>query len=266
LNNPKYAQEVLPYDLSHLLQFLEYAKKKSNKSGAYARSVLRLFTNKLKACPYVSAYALSDIILEMGELLTFQVKHDVKHDKNEVSRMLSDLLYSSFSNRFRQFKKSPRPFLTDLSQDIVSRMSEYFIPDNTVAELRTGVVRFFEVAMSKLIWHPEDGIRTWKLTKSIANRLEQLVDKGLLADDEELNDLYITLLERYIFFVDISSATLPLSFFEQIKKDIAQGSTLLLDLEEQEELLETKTQRFVHALGIGEAKCRAREKGHRVKV
>jgi len=47
-------------------------------------------------------------------------------------------------------------------------------------------------------------------------------------------------------------------FYKNIKEDIAFQTPLLLDLEEQEDCLQTKLDRFTTVLSIGEAKIHVR--------
>ncbi|TET05893.1 hypothetical protein E3J79_03825 [Candidatus Dependentiae bacterium] len=261
-NRPEYAQEVLPNYFSHFLQFLEHALR-SNKKRIYAKSVIRPFANRLKACPYVNAYVFADMLQQMNELLVTQMRPIMKVE-NDLTHVVHNLLYSSFSTNFLQFKQRPRLFLDELSHEIIRHLNDYYLQDSSVEELRTMVLRFLEIGLSKLIWHPEDSKETWKSVKTIADNLAEFVDSEIISDIEDLNDLYISLLERYIFFLDISNNELPISFYQHVKQDIKESSTILLELEEQEEFLEPKIQKLMHALNIGEAKVRAREPNDRL--
>ena len=60
--------DVLPTNLNHLVQFLENGKK-NNQSRAYIRSVVKLFSNKLKGVQYINAYAFSLMLSQFPELL-----------------------------------------------------------------------------------------------------------------------------------------------------------------------------------------------------
>jgi len=262
-NRPEYAQEVLPNDFSHLLQFLEHGNR-SNKKRIYSRSIIRIFANKLKTSPYVNAYAFDEMLPDMIELLTPQIESAVQTDEKLV-RIVYDLLYSSFSSNFSLFKQQPHLFLDDLSQDIIEHMNECYTPVVSVEELRSGLIRFLEIILNKLIWHPEDGVKTWNLVKSIADHLADFVESDIIADTEDLNDLYISLVERYIFFLDINVNELPIAFYRGVKEDIATSSTVLLELEEQEEFIEPKAQRLIYALNRGQARALAQRVTHRVR-
>jgi len=261
-NKPEYAEEVVPNDFSHLVQLLEHAHR-SCKKRSYAKSVIRLFMNKIKACSYINAYAFSDMLDEIAELLIPHTKPAYKTE--DIAKIVFDLMYSSFTQDFSYFKQRPKAFLGNLSYKLVEQLNEYYIPDTSAGEIRSIIMRFLEIGLSKLVWHPGDREETWNSVKTIAERLAVFVENDVITDIEDLNDLFISLLERYIVFLDISSADLPVSFYQIVKGDIASESIFLLELEEQEEYLEPKVQGFIRALNSGEAKARAREFAHHVR-
>ena len=61
--------------------------------------------------------------------------------------------------------------------------------------------------------------------------------------------------------MDITSNDLPKEFYEKLKYSIASQSLVFLEMDEQEQGLETKAERLMRALIEGEAKARAREAG-----
>jgi len=276
-NRVEYAQEILPNDFSHFIQWLERSVKTLKckaahsslqqaeirqalkKARAHAKGVIRVFKNKIHSCPYINAYAFDNMLVEVLELLD-PIMHKVLYkDIDDPVHNAYELLYLSFSENFAFFKRQPRTFLMDLSRSLIDQLNEYYTPDASLEELRSMFIRFLEISLGKLVWHPQDGFKTWESVKSLADHLADLVEHEIIEDVEDLNDLYISLLERYIFFLDISGDQLPLAFYTRVKEDVANNSTILLELEEQEEFIEPKMQRFVNVLNIGEAKALARE-------
>jgi len=272
-NRYEYAQEVLPNDFSHLIQWLDRSsknikndsassrseiRKSLKKARAHAKGVIRVFKNKMHACPYLNAYAFDDMLLQVVEVLDPLMNASFLKDFDDPAVQVYNILYSSFSENFSFFKRQPRQFLNDISLSLVKELNEYYIPDASVEELRSLFTRFLEIGLAKLVWHPEDDYKTWESVKSISDHLADLVEFGILEDIEDLNDLYISLLERYIFFLDIGNNQLSCDFYVRVKEDIACNSTILLELEEQEVFLETKLQRFINVLNIGHAKALAR--------
>jgi hypothetical protein len=250
-NHHDYALDFLPNNFSHLLQFLRKGKE-SHQKRAYAQSVFRLFANKLKSTNYVNAYAFSAVLQELPPLLSnhFIVTPPTKNTAM-MQTQVNEMLYSRFLSQFQSFKNDPVQFLDTLSQDIVSTLEQQEISQPTdptsIEELRKTTLMFLEVALSKLIWNPKESDDTWRSIKNLARDLSGLFEHHIIVDQDDLNDLFRTLIERYCLFIDIASNDLPLEFFSMVKQDISTQSLALLDLEEEEDV-ESKSERLMRAL------------------
>lgn len=248
-NSPAYVEEFLPNNFTHMVEFLHHGNQ-TGKDKLYIKSVIRLFSNKIKASSYINAYAFSDMLAELPSLLErhFMVKSE--NTLNSLKDIIYEMQYASFKDQFPEFKANPESFLSKLSAEI-----------EDAAELRKLMSVFLEVCLNKLIWSPQDQMATWQSAKTIADQLAILYNRTIITDIEDLNSLCITLLERYCLFLDIAGTHIDISTYEQIKDDMNCCRTPLLDLEEQESALETKAQRLMRCLIELEAKARAREKG-----
>lgn len=249
-NVPAYAQDFLAYNFLHMTELLEYGKR-HDKDSIYIRSVLRLFSNKVKACQYIDAKeAFTQLLGQLPLLLESYFVIDPEKVFHSLKDLIYEIQYQKFKTMFPQFKAGPETFLSDLAEQV-----------ENAAELRRLMTVFLEVCLSKLIWHPEDQLKTWQNVKTIADQLASLYKNTMIVDQEDLNSLYITLLERYCFFLDVAAPYLGSQTFQAIRQDMQTNYTPLLDLEEQEELLESKAQRLSRCLLELEAKSRARECG-----
>lgn len=257
-NDPEYAQDFLPNDFSHLYQLL--AKKQTR---AYAQSVLRLFSNKLKGSPYVNAHAFAYVVERLPQLLNpyFVVARDAEFE--DVRAKINNLLYARFLNKFDAFKQNPNAFFEDLSQEIVDSLNNVNleVADISMEELRKTALVFLEVGLGKLIWCPTDGLDTWKSVKTISDHLLKLSENNCLVDPDDMNDLNITLLERYCYFIDLAATNLPNNFFASIQQDMIKNPCKLFQLEEQESMIEPKLNRFKKALTLGQARKHAFQQG-----
>jgi len=115
--------------------------------------------------------------------------------------------------------------------------------------------------LSKLVWSPEDGEKTWNSVKDISYQLATLVDNNILVDINDLDDLFWTLTYRYCYFLEIAGSDLPLEFFEKVKNDITAQELLFLELEEEDNLFESKASYLTRSLFQAEVKSRAYKKG-----
>lgn len=248
-NNPSYPRDFWPNNCLHMIELLEYGNKTS-KDQLYPRTVIRLFSDKTKASSYVNAYTFSDLLGQLPTLLNRYFALDTDRTMTSLRDIIYEIQYHSFRVNFPEFKSNPETFLTNLSKQI-----------EDAAELRKVLVVFLEISLNKLIWSPEDQFDTWLTTKLIADQLACLYKRTMITDLDDLNSLCITLLERYCLFLDIAGSHIDISTFEKIKADIQHCQTPLLSLAEQEDLLETKMQRFTRCLIELEAKARARATG-----
>ena len=144
-----------------------------------------------------------------------------------------------------------------LSQEIIETL-QHELPalsdDISAQELRHTTVRFLEVGLNKLVWHPEEYDKIWTNVKTISRQLEALMEHAIIDDANDLDDLFWTLIHRFCYFLDLSHHALPTKFFEAIKNDIATDQLLLVELEEQEALITSKRDHVLHAVRTGLAR------------
>lgn len=255
--------EILPTNLSHIVQFLEHGKK-NKQSRAYTKSVVKLFSNKLKGVQYINAYAYSMMLAQLPDLLNNHFLIKRSNGLMKYKETLNSILYQTFLSKYDFFKKSPQEFFDVLSQEIIQTL-QHDLPmlgdDITPDELRNTVVRFLEVGINKLVWHPEEHDKIWGNVKAISRQLEALMENNIIDDANDLDDLYWTLIHRLSYFIDIAHESLPAKFFETIKTDIASEQLLLVELEEQEALITSKRDHLMHIVRGNLARKQGMAKG-----
>jgi len=224
-----------------------------------------MFANILKGADYVNAYAFSDLIQNFPTTLkdyftlhksrTYIANQELfdAHMYDRFNQTVNTMLYLRFSNEYDEFKRNPDSFLKTISNEIVSMAQEEF----TRGQIRQDIVRFCEIALSKMIWNPDDHIKTWDITKKIANQLASLLEHNILDDVNDLDDIYWTLLHRYCYFIDLTHTDMPLQFFDEVKRDINSQQSILFALEEQDLIVAPKIECFKHTLMHAEARARA---------
>lgn len=261
-NHPSYAQEILAHDFTHLLQFMEHGQK-MNQKRTYCKSVLRLFSNKLKATPFVNAYAFSSMLDQLPQHISNYFMIFKLGDLDPARLLVNEISMNHFASQVAVFKDNPKLFFDDLSTQIIEGLNNrYQISEEiTVEELRKSILLLLEIGLSKLVWTPDDNLDTWHLCKKISEQLVVLIDNNIIADPDDLNDLFITLIERYCYFLDITSADLSADFYDTLKHTIAGQSCLLLEMDEQEQGIESKAERLMRAIIEGQARARARQEG-----
>lgn len=258
-NIPEYATDFLPNNFFHMVQFL---KRKTDQPRNYFQSVFRMFGNKLKQTMYINPYAYSEMLDEITPL----IKHAMFTEKTpifpELQKKISSAMYDRMLHKFDHLKLDPDGYFKDLSDDILSLINSTYelSGDASVEELRKTLLVFFEMTINKLVWNPHEPEHVWRNVKIINSQLLKLYDENILNDQDDLNGLFITLLERFCLFLDLSYAELPLEFYAQLRNEIALKHISLLELED-EPFFETKAQRLVRAITIAEAKTRGYHEG-----
>lgn len=262
-NRREYSQDILPNFFSHFIEFLHHGKK-TKQTRAYLKSVFKLFGNKIKAAPYVNAHAFSSMLEELPEVLGDYFRVTKFDSLEKYKEAINEILYSNFLSKYEKFRKDTHEFFDDLSQEIINTMqSDLSVLNENVSttELRQAIIRFLEVTMGKLIWSPEEHKVIWASVKKISQQLEVLMDNNILDDTNDLDDLYWTLVHRFCYFLDITGPSLPTEFYEQVKNDIASQELLMLEIEEQEPLIESKTKCLMRALFDNQVKAVAAKRG-----
>ena|SRR3990167_2629060 len=261
-NRQEYVQDVLPNNLSHFIEFLKHGKK-TKQSRAFARSVFKLFGNKLKAAQYINAFEFSNMLEQLPALLEDYFNITQINKLKACKEQINSILYSNLLSKFDFLKRSPQAFMENLSEEILESLAtdSTFLHDAVTAEqLRQSVVRFLEIGINKLVWSPEDHEEIWTSVKAIFQHLEKLQQYNIIKDMNDIDDLAWSLIHRFCFFLDISGSDLPINFYEGIKNDLVSQQLALLELE-QEPWIETKSDRLKRTLFHNEARCRAFEKG-----
>lgn len=248
-NRKEYGTEFLPHNFTHLAQFIEYGQQ-SRQSKEFTEGVLRLFNQKLKMSSYVSAPAFERLLMQTSPYLEYQLAQK----EFSLWQEIKTSLMSTFKTRFSYLQENPLGFFEDISKDISQKVS---LQVTTPDRVRFSLLRMLTSGCDKVVWSPSDQEQTWASFKTIGSHIERLHKNKVIPDELDANDLYWSLVERYAYFLDLVGSQLNLETCEAIKKDIREQKISWLQASEQEEGLQTKTERLTEVLLETEAKIRA---------
>lgn len=252
-NCPKYAHELLPsLPFKHLQEFLVHGIN-TNQPRTYTKAVFRLFEKKFKAAPYINAEEMVPFLQKLPELL----ENCLAADLNKKS-LIKNLIRFELEHNFEELKNNPDSFLDNLAGKIND--SETCGEDISCAKLRMYIIKFLDVCLNKIVWSPSDEHNVWTSFIKIGEELNTLKNKGIVIDNDDLDDCQWTLTTRFCLFLSLSGSDLPLSFYEKARDDIHKGVSHLTSLEEQEELITTKQNYLQDAIIESAAKSNARQK------
>lgn len=268
LSSSFYMKNILPYDLRYINTLLEHGNK-TDQERSYYQSIFRLFINLFKKIPCVNAKSFDDCVSHIPALLKKQfesafmqsILYQIQSKDFELvhrfQAAVNGLLFQSLSGRYDLFKKDPELFLNNISQTITSIAQE----EIAIEQLRMACIRFLEIGLSKIAWNIEDFEGSWSSFKELSIHLARLVECNIIDDPSDLDDLYWSLLTRYMYFLEIYATAIPLFFYENLEKELIDQFPSLFLLEEQESFLETKKDYFMRAILECKAKSSAFQRG-----
>lgn len=250
-NRSDYGTTFLPHNFCHLEQFITYAYK-TGQSPEFIEGVLRLFNQKIKMTPYISAPALEEMLQTTKPYFV----NLLAQQEGSFLQLIKDQLISVFKTQFSFLQDNPLGFFDHLSEQLASTVSSTVTsPDR----IRFTFLRLLTSCYDRLIWSPADQEKTWESFKILGEIITYLHEKNVIPDELDANDLYWSLIERYIYFLDLIGSKLTLNTCQTIKHDLQTNSISWLNTPEQEEGLQTKMERLVEALLDTQIKIQAQQ-------
>jgi hypothetical protein len=261
-NRDLYAKEFMPYSMhTHVEQFLRWAHQ-SGQPSTNAAASLRLFTNRMKAAPYMTVTPLISITQHLPASLNGYFGDAPGSVFSSLKRLLKRLMFRAFNTHFEFFRSEPGQFFDTLSTDILHEIQASDLMQHEIdkEQLRFIVIRFLEIGISKLIWSPLDQEDVWHSFKRLSGALAQLEQNGIIIHDD-LNDLLTSLVERLVYFFEITGSDLSPETLAMIEQDLQSDLLTINNVAEQEEFLTRKSERIADAVKATRAKLIARTQG-----
>lgn len=232
----------LSYNLSHMIQFLEFGQK-NNQSQLYAKSIIKLFLQKIKGCDYMNSYSFLQALPALGNSLEFYMINQEAGFLSELQKSLKQRFSNIFSTYMSYFQKNPDAFLDALSEQIAKKTNEVQTQQHIdVEQVKKDFLRFLELSISKLIWSPAQAYQAWESIHEIAKICEQFLHKKLISDLDALDDIYWSLVHRFCYFIDLCGQEISQQDLIRIIDDIATQRFVLFAVCEQEHGILTKKQ------------------------
>lgn len=240
--------DFLPYSLSHMIQFLEFGKTQEHPEQ-FAKSVIKLFLQKIKACSFINSYSLLEFLPQFADSMQPFLEKKQSSFLQELQISLKKKFTSVFSNYFPYFKKNPDAFLEALSEQIAhkttAKQTEQHID---VEHLKKDILRFLEICINKLAWSPDDGYEAWACLNKFAEITFTFLEKKMITDIDAYDDICWSLVHRFCYFVELSHQQLPQEFFTKVITDLETKTLLLTEVEEQEDFMRSKKDHLIRFL------------------
>lgn len=238
-NHEKYT-EYLPYNFSHMIQFLEYGQE-NKQDERYALSIIKLFLQKIKGCDFINSYSLITAMPKLAEAFVPYVQKKEASFLQELQISLKKRFSDVFSTYNSYFQKNPDAFLDALSTQIAKKTSEVQTQQHVDIEcVRKDILRFLEICMNKLVWSPQEAYDAWIAVNELAEQSHNFLEKKLIINSDALDDIYWSLIHRFCYFIDIAHEDISQETFIQIINDMHTQNLALFNIEEQEDFILNK--------------------------
>jgi len=266
--NKNYYTTKLSQDGSYIIQFLEL----SNEMNLCCENLyvcMRLFYNKIKACELIDDTVIQQLLNNMPKLLDRYFDHDYKlleFDLMFIKKNIENMMLTRFTSELPSFMNNPDVFISDLATGISSLYEKQLELKNKDIKnaqkrerLRQIIFRFLDTGLNKTIWNPESYESIWDSFTRIAHGLQVMAHHEVINHSDDLDDLFWTHVHRFCFFLDLTGARLPLSFYEQVENDLNTGVVYFLEAPEQDEGIKSKKETLIEALAQAKTKAFAYE-------
>lgn len=265
-NRSTYAEEF-SQDATHLIEFLELSDE-MNLSVDHVYVCFRLFYNKLKSAEAVDDTVINQILKNIPFLIKkYLSNEDENYSKQSIislQKKSEEIILSKLTDHYTEFRATPDIFITNLTKEICSAFAEEQKclkknkQENEYKErLRQMVIRFFELALGKIIWNPKSPEGIWNSFVGISNGLRTLALHGIIDHMDDLDDFYKSLTVRFCTNIDIFGGALPIQFFEEIEHDLENGLVFFLEAEEQDAGIKSKKEELQEHLVQAKTKALA---------
>jgi hypothetical protein len=257
-DNPKYAREIFPNNMSHFIQFLDFGIK-TDQSLEFLEQVIRLFRQKVMCTEYMCSQEIARVSDRLISLLEgFKITN--KLDNKNHEQTVKETCYNMFLSDFDRFKLNPDAFLTDLSKEICKALQNSTLcsKETTSKQIQNLVTRFMETTLSKVLWSPTDGKNAWEEFKVLGESVAALHQRKIIPAQDDLNDLIKIIVERFNYFLNIAGADMPIEFYEVARADLSENKLPWLYVEELEKDITSKADSLRKCLMQGQIKAQAK--------
>ncbi|QQR62235.1 hypothetical protein IPH25_02200 [bacterium] len=244
------------HTLAYTSQLLEQCAI-NKKDRSEMKDVLKLFHNRCKRVEYINPESLSTFLNSLPKYLSSYM-YTGQSDQSlitfydetmfdQFNKRMNNLLLNSFSKKFDQFKLSPELFLSNIAKQI----AQHAQTEVEIEQLRQTTLRFLETNIGKLIWSPKNAEKTWQSLTKLSKELTTLLEKNIILEVDDLNDLLWSLTNRYCYFLELAGAMMPEDFYISSLEKLKENSMIISRVEEQNEYITSKTDYLKNALEKG---------------
>ncbi|MBU1007635.1 hypothetical protein KKA53_00975 [Candidatus Dependentiae bacterium] len=233
-----------------------------------AYSCMRLFYNNCKSCHVVDYTVVDQVSKVLPQLFEKYFENEVNPDGQFkiIRGNVEDLMLDRFTDRYDSFQSQPDLFISKMSSDITKLVKSRLAVIKEEEEerelkekFRSLIIRFLDTSIGKAIWYEESYRSIWPSFLSIADNLHTIGKRSIINDQDNLDELWDSLVRRFVWYLDFNGSALPVEFYEQIEEDLKNNTVFFLEVDEQDEGIRTKKDMIAQAVIAAKTKAIAYE-------
>lgn len=207
---------------------------------------LRKFYNRLKGCMIIDDVVLHQVLPELASVL----ERNVDYEKNAsmsigmVQRDVEQLMCECFLKYSHMLSDRVNDFITKLSrvtartayQSLESDENPHARMRHDRERLRQLSIRILELLLDRVAWAPHAFESIWPSFIKIGSFVHDFAQKNVISHMDDFKDLYTTLVNRFVFYINLHATVLPSDFFRVIQNDLGTGVVFFLEYPDHADL------------------------------
>lgn len=200
---------------------------------------LRKFYNKFKSCMIIDDAVLHQVLPELSSVLSGYLDYEKNASLSigVVQREIEQLMCECFLKYSHMLSGHVNDFITKLSrvtartayQSLDSDENQHARTRHDRERLRTLAIKLVDLMLDRVAWAPHAFESIWPSFIKIGSHLHDFAQKNVVIHMDDFKDLYATLVNRFIFYINLHATVLPSDFFRVIQNDLGTGVVFFLE-------------------------------------
>lgn len=207
---------------------------------------LRKFYNRLKGCMIIDDVVLHQLLPELASVLELNVDYEKNASMSigMVQQDIEQLMCDCFLKYSHMLSDRVNDFVTKLSR-VTARTAYQSLEsdENPQARMRHDrerlrhlAIRILDLMLDRVAWAPHAFESIWPSFIKIGSFVHDFAQKNVITHMDDFKDLYTTLVNRFVFYINLHATVLPSDFFRVIQNDLGTGVVFFLEYPDHADL------------------------------
>ncbi|MBM3894660.1 hypothetical protein FJ366_03655 [Candidatus Dependentiae bacterium] len=207
---------------------------------------LRRFFNKFKTCLLIDDAVIHQILPELVNLLEpyLDYEKNISMAISAVQRDVEELMCECFLKYTHMLSTRPNDFITKISRNI-ARTAYMSLESDEIPHTRSRhdrerlrflSIQFLNLLFDRVVWPPYAFESIWPSFVRMGSYVCDFAQKNVIIHMDDFKDIFSTLVQRFIFYINLHVNVLPSGFFRLIQSDLGAGTIFFLEYPEHADL------------------------------